>query len=140
MYRIRSADKGRPLFISNRMIDDYSENRVDTLHKKNLLSLGEDRYLTTLILKHFPAFRTKFTPDAHAHTAAPDRWGILLSQRRRWINSTIHNLAELVLMPELCGFCLVSEPFSTVLDFRAFTLTLIMDFPCAVLHALYCVH
>jgi chitin synthase len=109
MYRIRSADKGRPLFISNRIIDEYSENRVDTLHKKNLLSLGEDRYLTTLILKHFPSFRTKFTPDAHAHTAAPERWGILLSQRRRWINSTVHNLAELVLMPELCGFCLVSR-------------------------------
>lgn len=108
MYRIRSADKGRPLFISNRIIDEYSENRIDTLHKKNLFSLGEDRYLTTLILKNFPAFSTKFTSDAHAQTAAPDKWGVLLSQRRRWINSTIHNLAELVMMPELCGFCLVS--------------------------------
>jgi chitin synthase len=107
LYRIRSADKGRPLFVSNKIIDDYSENKVDTLHKKNLLALGEDRYLTTLLLKHFPAFRTKFTPDAHALTSAPERWGVLLSQRRRWINSTVHNLAELVLMPELCGFCLV---------------------------------
>ncbi|PWN43013.1 hypothetical protein IE81DRAFT_346989 [Ceraceosorus guamensis] len=116
MYRIRSADKGRPLFISSRIIDDYSDNRADTLHKKNLLSLGEDRYLTTLILKHFPAYRTKFTADAHAHTSTPDRWGILLSQRRRWINSTIHNLAELVLMPELCGFCFFSMRFIVFLD------------------------
>ncbi|PWN94368.1 chitin synthase 6 [Acaromyces ingoldii] len=116
MYRIRSADKGRPLFISNRVIDDYSENKVDTLHKKNLLSLGEDRYLTTLILKHFPTFRTKFTADAKANTSAPDRWGILLSQRRRWINSTIHNLAELVTMPELCGFCLFSMRFIVFID------------------------
>ncbi|EPQ25956.1 uncharacterized protein PFL1_06412 [Pseudozyma flocculosa PF-1] len=116
MYRIRSSDKGRPLFISNRIIDDYSENRVDTLHKKNLLHLGEDRYLTTLVLKHFPAFRTKFIQDAKAQTAAPDRFGVLLSQRRRWINSTIHNLAELVLMEELCGFCLFSMRFIVFID------------------------
>ncbi|PWN35402.1 uncharacterized protein FA14DRAFT_189370 [Meira miltonrushii] len=116
MYRIRSADKGHPLIISNRVIDDYSENRIDTLHKKNLLSLGEDRYLTTLILKHFPAFSTKFTSDAKAQTTAPDRWGILLSQRRRWINSTVHNLAELLLMPELCGFCFFSMRFIVFVD------------------------
>jgi len=30
----------------------------------------------------------------------------LLSQRRRWINSTVHNLMELVLVRDLCGtFC-----------------------------------
>ncbi|PWZ03764.1 chitin synthase 6 [Testicularia cyperi] len=116
MYRIRSSDKGRPLFISNRIIDDYSENRVDTLHKKNLLHLGEDRYLTTLVLKHFPAFRTKFIQDAKALTSAPDQFGVLLSQRRRWINSTVHNLAELVLMPELCGFCLFSMRFIVFID------------------------
>nr|ANG56506.1 chitin synthase class V [Ustilago esculenta] len=116
LYRIRSSDKGRPLFISNRIIDDYSENRVDTLHKKNLLHLGEDRYLTTLVLKNFPAFRTKFVADAKALTSAPERFGVLLSQRRRWINSTVHNLAELVLMPELCGFCLFSMRFIVFID------------------------
>lgn len=116
MYRIRSADKGKPLLISNRIIDAYSDNKVDTLHKKNLLALGEDRFLTTLLLKNFPTFRTKFSPDAHAHTNAPDEWGILLSQRRRWINSTIHNLAELVLMRELCGFCLFSMRFIVLID------------------------
>ncbi|CAO1634865.1 unnamed protein product [Sympodiomycopsis kandeliae] len=132
MYRIRSQDKGRPLFISNRIIDDYSENKVDTLHKKNLFSLGEDRYLTTLILKHFPSFRTKFTQDAKAHTAAPDRFGILLSQRRRWINSTVHNLAELILMPELCGFCLFSMRFIVFIDLLG---TIIL--PATVIYLIY---
>ncbi|KZV80788.1 glycosyltransferase family 2 protein [Exidia glandulosa HHB12029] len=116
MYRIRTADKGRPLIISNRVIDDYSECHVDTLHKKNLLSLGEDRYLTTIMMKHFPTFKMKFTPDALAHTVAPDRFSVLLSQRRRWINSTIHNLVELVFLPELCGFCLFSMRFVVFLD------------------------
>lgn len=38
-------------------------------------------------------------------TVAPERWSILLSQRRRWINSTVHNLAELMFLPDMCGFC-----------------------------------
>lgn len=116
VYRLRTADKGRPIIISQRIIDDYSEPVVDTLHKKNLFSLGEDRYLTTLMMKYFPAYKMKFTPDAIAHTVAPDRWSVLLSQRRRWINSTIHNLAELYFLPELCGFCCFSMRFIVFLD------------------------
>ncbi|CAG7853145.1 Chitin synthase 6; AltName: Full=Chitin-UDP acetyl-glucosaminyl transferase 6; AltName: Full=Class-V chitin synthase 6 [Serendipita indica DSM 11827] len=116
MYRIRTADKGRPLIISNRIIDEYSECNVDTLHKKNLLQLGEDRYLTTIMMKHFPLFKMKFTPDAIAHTVAPDRWSVLLSQRRRWINSTIHNLLELIGLGELCGFCCFSMRFIVFVD------------------------
>lgn len=116
MYRIRTADKGRPIIISNRIIEEYSEPNVDTLHKKNLLSLGEDRYLTTLLLKHFPTFRTKFTPDALAHTIAPESWRVLFSQRRRWINSTVHNLCELVFLPELFGFCCFSMRFFVFVD------------------------
>ncbi|KAG8831172.1 hypothetical protein FRC17_003530 [Serendipita sp. 399] len=116
MYRIRTADKGRPLIISNRIIEEYSECNVDTLHKKNLLQLGEDRYLTTIMMKHFPLFKMKFTPDAIAHTVAPDRWSVLLSQRRRWINSTIHNLLELISLGELCGFCCFSMRFIVFVD------------------------
>ncbi|KAM0752541.1 glycosyltransferase family 2 protein [Meredithblackwellia eburnea MCA 4105] len=116
MYRLRSADKGKPLLVSSLIIDEYSESNLDTLHKKNLLALGEDRYLTTLILKHFPNYKTKFTPDAQAMTVAPDRWTVLISQRRRWINSTVHNLAELMFLPDMCGFCCIGMRFVVVLD------------------------
>lgn len=116
LYRIRTADKGRPIIISNRIIDEYAEPNVDTLHKKNLFSLGEDRYLTTLMMKHFPTFKTKFCPDAVAHTMAPESWRVLFSQRRRWINSTVHNLCELVLLPELFGFCCFSMRFFVFID------------------------
>lgn len=116
MYRIRSATRNQPLLIANQIIEDYAVNKVDTLHKKNLLFLGEDRYLTTLILKHFPTHKTKFTPDAKCETNAPDQWSVLLSQRRRWINSTIHNLGELVYLPQLCGFCCFSMRFIVMLD------------------------
>ncbi|KAH8809054.1 chitin synthase-domain-containing protein [Xylogone sp. PMI_703] len=116
MYRLRTADKGKPLIISDALIKDYSDCYVDTLHKKNLLSLGEDRYLTTLMTKHFPYMQYKFIPDAYASTAAPDTWSVLLSQRRRWINSTIHNLAELVWIKEMCGFCCFSMRFVVFID------------------------
>ena len=115
MYRLRTADKGKPLIISDKMIEDYSDNNIDTLHKKNLLSLGEDRYLTTLMLKHFPAMTYKFIPDAHAQTEAPADWSVLLSQRRRWINSTVHNLGEMLWI-EHCGFCFFSMRFAVLID------------------------
>ncbi|KAJ7708969.1 glycosyltransferase family 2 protein [Mycena rosella] len=132
LYRIRTADKGRPIIISNRVIEEYAEPNVDTLHKKNLFSLGEDRFLTTLLMKHFPTFKTKFCPDAIARTMAPDSWRVLFSQRRRWINSTVHNLCELVLLPELFGFCCFSMRAFVFIDLLG---TLIL--PATVVYLFY---
>ncbi|CAG8188117.1 unnamed protein product [Penicillium salamii] len=130
MYRLRTADKGRPLIISDKVIHDYADNDVDTLHKKNLLSLGEDRYLTTIMTKHFPAMSYKFIPDAYASTAAPEAWSVLLSQRRRWINSTIHNLVELAALEDLCGFCCFSMRFVVLVDLLG---TIILPATCVYL-------
>lgn len=130
MYRLRTADKGRPLIISDKVIKEYSDNDVDTLHKKNLLSLGEDRFLTTLMTKHFPTMRYKFVPDAYASTAAPESWSVLLSQRRRWINSTVHNLVELAALKDLCGFCCFSMRFVVLVDLLG---TIILPATCVYL-------
>jgi chitin synthase len=110
MYRIKApkAESGYwvPILANPDIVEHYSENIVDTLHKKNLLLLGEDRYLTTLMLKTFPKRKMVFCPQAVCKTIVPDQFSVLLSQRRRWINSTIHNLAELLLVRDLCGtFC-----------------------------------
>jgi len=110
MYRIK-APKGAqnywvPILANPDVVEHYSENIVDTLHKKNLLLLGEDRYLTTLMLRTFPKRKQVFVPQAVCKTTVPETFSVLLSQRRRWINSTIHNLMELVLVRDLCGtFC-----------------------------------
>ncbi|RFU32901.1 hypothetical protein B7463_g3462, partial [Scytalidium lignicola] len=116
MYRIRAHDSGKPLFVSKEVVEGYSTIRVDTLHMKNLLHLGEDRFLTTLLLKHHAKYKTKFIFDAHAWTIAPDSWKVFLSQRRRWINSTVHNLVELIPMDQLCGFCCFSMRFVVFID------------------------
>ncbi|KAI9312740.1 chitin synthase-domain-containing protein [Dichotomocladium elegans] len=108
MYRIIAPKNGQyvPIICSTDIVESYCENVVDTLHKKNLLLLGEDRYLTTLMLRTFPKRKMVFVPQAVCKTVVPDTFSVLLSQRRRWINSTVHNLLELVLIRDLCGtFC-----------------------------------
>lgn len=110
MYRIKAPKGGQnywvPILANPDVVEHYSENVVDTLHKKNLLLLGEDRYLSTLMLRTFPKRKQVFVPQAVCKTTVPEQFSVLLSQRRRWINSTVHNLMELVLVRDLCGtFC-----------------------------------
>ncbi|POG73526.1 glycosyltransferase family 2 protein [Rhizophagus irregularis DAOM 181602=DAOM 197198] len=135
MYRIK-APKGPngywvPILANPDIVEQYSENIVDTLHKKNLLLLGEDRYLSTLMLRTFPKRKMVFVPQAVCKTIVPDTFRVLRSQRRRWINSTVHNLLELVLIPDLCGtfcfsmqFVIFMELVGTVVLPAAITFTL----------------
>ncbi|KAJ3050340.1 hypothetical protein HK097_008693 [Rhizophlyctis rosea] len=119
MYRIK-VRKGLhatvPILVNPDILDEYCENVVDTLHKKNLLLLGEDRFLTTLMLRSFPKRKMIFVPQALCHTVVPDEFKVLLSQRRRWINSTIHNLLELVKLRDLCGIFCFSMQFVIALE------------------------
>lgn len=132
LYRLKNTSKNQPLLIQKELIDEYSRSDITTLHQKNLLTLGEDRYLTTLALKFFPKHRTKFTPDAVCLTIVPETWPVLLSQRRRWINSTVHNLLELLRLSNLCGFCLFSMRFIIIMDLFS---TIIL--PSTVIYLVY---
>ncbi|KAF2204483.1 chitin synthase 4 [Delitschia confertaspora ATCC 74209] len=148
MYRIK-APKGAqnywvPILANPDVVEHYSENVVDTLHKKNLLLLGEDRYLSTLMLKTFPKRKQVFVPQAVCKTTVPDKFSVLLSQRRRWINSTVHNLMELVLVRDLCGTFCFSMQFVVFIELVgtlvlpaaiAFTIYLIaISIKAAILH------
>jgi len=120
MYRIKSR-KGThgywvPILANPSIVEQYSENKVDTLHKKNLLLLGEDRYLSTLMLREYPKRKMVFVPQATCKTIVPDDFKVLLSQRRRWINSTVHNLLELVLVNDLCGTFCISMQFVVLME------------------------
>ncbi|ORX92685.1 hypothetical protein K493DRAFT_376454 [Basidiobolus meristosporus CBS 931.73] len=119
MYRLK-ARKGDsdwvPIITKPEIVQEYSQNEVDTLHQKNLLLLGEDRFLTTLMLRNFPNRKMMFMPQAICKTVVPDEFSVLLSQRRRWINSTIHNLMELVLVRNLCGTFCFSMQFVVVME------------------------
>ncbi|KAJ7773361.1 glycosyltransferase family 2 protein [Mycena metata] len=137
MYRIK-APKGDnsgywvPILANPDVVEHYAENVVDTLHKKNLLLLGEDRYLTTLMLKAFPKRKNIFCQQAICKTIVPDSFSVLLSQRRRWINSTVHNLFELVLVRESCGTFCFSMQFMVGVELAG---TLVL--PAAISFTLY---
>jgi len=117
MYRIKLERKNgcAPILVAPSVLHAYGSDKTQTLHEKNLLLLGEDRFLTTLLLKNFPKKKIVFLPSALCDTVVPDKFSVLLSQRRRWINSTIHNLFEL-LKVDLCGTFFCSMQFVVILE------------------------
>lgn len=120
MYRLKARkindDDWVPLLCKPEIVREYSQSEVTTLHQKNLLLLGEDRFLTTILLRTFPNRKMMFCPQAKCKTIVPDSFSVLLSQRRRWINSTIHNLMELVRVQNLCGTFCFSMQFVVFMD------------------------
>jgi chitin synthase len=136
MYRIK-APKGPdgywvPILANPDVVERYSMNIVDSLHRKNLLLLGEDRYLSTLMLKTFSQRKQVFVPQAKCKTVVPTEFKVLLDQRRRWINSTIHNLLELLLVRDLCGVFCISMQFVVFIELMG-TVTL----PAALVFTIY---
>ncbi len=121
MYRVKGYKDGHwvPILVHPNIIQEYAQENVNTLHKKNLLLLGEDRYLTTLLIKTFPNRKLIFIPRAICHTIVPHQFRVLLSQRRRWINSTLHNLLELVQLNNLCGIFCFSMQFVILMELIA---------------------
>ena len=59
------------------------------LIKSNLLDLGEDRYITSLMIER--KYTVRYIPGVVVTTEVPERLAELLAQRRRWINSTLIN-------------------------------------------------
>ncbi|KAF8504120.1 glycosyltransferase family 2 protein [Gautieria morchelliformis] len=120
MYRLKARkatdDDWVPILCKPEIVREYSQCEVTTLHQKNLLLLGEDRFLTTILLRAFPNRKMMFLPQARCRTVVPDTFSVLLSQRRRWINSTIHNLMELVRVRNLCGTFCFSMQFVVFMD------------------------
>jgi chitin synthase len=114
-YRVFTDDI-KCLIASDGVYQDYSRNDVPSLHEKNLFELGEDRMLTTLLLQHFPGMRLSFVPEAICWTIVPHTFAILLSQRRRWINSTFHNMYELLKVENMCGICFLSMKTVVIMD------------------------
>jgi chitin synthase len=88
--------------------------------------------LTTLLLKHYPDRSLTFIPEAACWTIVPHTFKILLSQRRRWINSTVHNMFELLKVNTMCGVCCVSMKVVVFIDLIA---TMIL--PASYCYAMY---
>lgn len=130
MYRIKTDNlRPKPIIIHEKLLEEYSDNDATTMHKKNLLLLGEDRFFTTLMIKYFPKSKLKYIIEAKCETVAPNKWSILLSQRRRWINSTMHNLFKLMFV-RMRGCCCFSMKFMVLIDLLT---TMVLPSTCAYL-------
>ncbi|OZJ02615.1 hypothetical protein BZG36_04277 [Bifiguratus adelaidae] len=134
MYRIKAPKNGAwvPILANPDILQEYNQNVVNTLHAKNLLLLGEDRFLSTLMLRMYPKRQMMFLPQARCKTVVPDRFSVLVSQRRRWINSTVHNLMELVMVSDLCGIACLSMQFAIMMELLG---TLVL--PAAICFTMY---
>lgn len=75
--------------LNEQLISEYSQKKYNNIYKGNLLELGEDRYLTNLLLKYYPEHKTSYIQSAQCMTNVPQDFFTLLSQRRRWTNSMV---------------------------------------------------
>ena len=115
MYRLYT-EEFQPLLASDKIVTTYSRNDISSLHERNLYELGEDRMLTTLLLEEYHRMKLSFVPEATCWTIVPHTLQILKSQRRRWINSTLHNTCELLKVQTMCGVCLFSMKMVVIFD------------------------
>lgn len=53
--------------------------------------LGEDRFMTHLLMQENEAYSLGFCPSARAKTVAPDSWTSFVKQRRRWLLGAFSN-------------------------------------------------
>lgn len=130
-YRIYTEDM-KCLIGDDQIFIDYSRNDIPSLHEKNLFELGEDRMLTTLLLQRFPGMSLSYVPEAVCWTIVPHNMTILLSQRRRWINSTFHNMYELMKVQTMCGICILSMKTVVIMD-----LIVTMTLPASLVYVIY---
>lgn len=100
IYRLK-WENNRPAILHPLLLEDYAGSYDKTLHEHNLLSIGEDRYLSTLAIRYFGSdCRLRYFSAATCTTVVPTTLSVLMDQRRRWTNSLIHcHFAHLNVMP-----------------------------------------
>lgn len=97
LLKLRHSETNEPIINTN-IINKYTKE-ANSLYQKNLLELGEDRYLTVLMIQEYPNNNISYISDAKCYTNVPNTFKILIDQRRRWTNSLITCLALLGLEP-----------------------------------------
>jgi cellulose synthase/poly-beta-1,6-N-acetylglucosamine synthase-like glycosyltransferase len=105
IYRLKWPNN-RPAILHPLLLEDYAGSYEKTMHEHNLLSIGEDRYLSTLAIRYFGSdCRLRYFSAATCTTMVPETLSVLLDQRRRWTNSLIHcHFAHLNVLPFEASF------------------------------------
>lgn len=94
---IKLVKDDKPI-VNKKILDKYTQDG-NSLYEKNLVEIGEDRYLTTLMIQEYPDNNISYISDAQCFTNVPNKLNVLLDQRRRWTNSLISCLLLLFSKP-----------------------------------------
>jgi cellulose synthase/poly-beta-1,6-N-acetylglucosamine synthase-like glycosyltransferase len=87
-------------------LDEFSKiPRDNDINSINKLELGEDRYLTTLMIRK--GYCTKYVHKAIAKTTVPNTLASLITQQRRWSQSIWSNMIELLFGKKLNKFSII---------------------------------
>jgi chitin synthase len=95
LFRLKQNDEPT---INTNIISKYTKE-AEGIYERNLLDLGEDRYLTILIIQEYPTKHLAYISEAKSYTNVPNTFNILIDQRRRWTNSLITCLILLATKP-----------------------------------------
>ncbi|XP_052079428.1 chitin synthase chs-1-like [Mytilus californianus] len=68
---------------------------ANTAHHSIQYDLDENRWLCTLLVKQ--GWQIEYCDDSHAYTYVPEGFNDLYNQRRRWTNSTLANILDVLL-------------------------------------------
>ncbi|KAL5040488.1 hypothetical protein RTP6_007488 [Batrachochytrium dendrobatidis] len=69
----------------------FSDLKTENIFDFHRYHLGEDRYLTHLLMEQSRSYSIGFCPSARAKTEAPNTWSSFLKQRRRWLLGAFSN-------------------------------------------------
>ncbi|KAI8894370.1 chitin synthase-domain-containing protein [Globomyces pollinis-pini] len=69
----------------------FSDLDTEDIFDFHRYHLGEDRYLTHLLMEQSESYSLGFCPSARAKTEAPGDWASFLKQRRRWLLGAFSN-------------------------------------------------
>ena len=75
--------------INEQILNEYYRQTPTDFIEDNLYKIGEDRFLTNIIMKTYQHKQLKFAMNIKCYTNVPDNTMALIRQRIRWSNSLI---------------------------------------------------
>ncbi|KAI7874956.1 hypothetical protein K492DRAFT_211243 [Lichtheimia hyalospora FSU 10163] len=94
----------RPCCIHPTVLRGFAAARADTLHMENVLLLGEEQYLSVVLLRSHPKHRLGFEPEAVGYVTLPTHIAALQALQSRNMRTALHNQLEMQRVSWSLGF------------------------------------
>lgn len=98
------------------VLREFATPAADTLHMRNVLLLGEEQYLSIVLLKSHPRHRLGFEPDAIGYATVPNTYKNLQAQQTRLLRTNFHNNIEMLKVASQIGLTYWILAFTKILD------------------------